>query len=165
MAGELSVYPPIYRLGALGRWIREKLMAGSCSVMIEIGISSKIIKSTLESINGCEIVLHFTRVLGILSGTPVLLRIQSLRTAPVDVSMGVVSFLGEEEFYTLLVVLILWVCDARLGRLLSLLMAISFYVTGELVLKANILDVILVMARKITLISFGALIRADYLQC
>ena len=44
--------------------------------------------------------------------------------------MGVVSFLGEEEFYTLLVVVILWMCDARLGRLLSLLMALSFYITG-----------------------------------
>ena len=70
---------------------------------------------------------------GILSGTPVLLRIQNLRIVPMNVSMGVVSFLGEEEFYTLLVVLILWVCDARLGRLLSLLMAICFYVTGELI--------------------------------
>ena len=71
--------------------------------------------------------------LGILGGTPVLLRIQSLRTVPMNVSMGVVSFLGEEEFYTILVVLILWLFDARLGRLLSLLMAISFYITGQFI--------------------------------
>ena len=71
-------------------------------------------------------------VVGILSGTPVLLRIQGLRTAPVNVAMGVVSFLGEEEFYTLLVVIILWLCDARMGRLLSLLMALCFYITGML---------------------------------
>jgi hypothetical protein len=70
--------------------------------------------------------------------------------------MGVVSFLGEEEFYTLLVVLILWVCDARLGRLLSLLMAISFYVTGELILKATR---ILILEK----CSCGALIRVDHL--
>ena len=33
MAGELSVYPPIYRLGAPGRWIRKKLMAGSLAAL------------------------------------------------------------------------------------------------------------------------------------
>lgn len=70
--------------------------------------------------------------LGIVSGTPVLLRIQNLRTPLMNKAMGLISFLGEEEFYTILVVVILWVCEARLGRLLSLLMAISFYVTGML---------------------------------
>ena len=95
---------------------------------------------------------HNSSCVGILSGTPVLLRIQSLRTAPLNASMGVVSFLGEEEFYTLLVVLILWVCDARLGRLLSLLMAISFYVTGELMLKANILARILMLVKNTHLV-------------
>ena len=90
---------------------------------------------------------HNSLCVGILSGTPVLLRIQSLRTAPLNASMGVVSFLGEEEFYTLLVVLILWVCDARLGRLLSLLMAVSFYVTGEFILKTNILALILMLVK------------------
>ena len=59
-----------------------------------------------------------------------LLRIQSLRTAPMNKIMGMISFLGEEEFYTLLVVTILWICEARLGRLLSLLMAIGFYTSG-----------------------------------
>lgn len=68
---------------------------------------------------------------GIVSGTPVLVRIQNLRTAPMNFAMSTVSFLGEEEFYTLLVVIILWLFDARLGRLLSLLMAICFYVTGK----------------------------------
>ena len=107
--------------------------------------------------HGCVCVLV---CVGIVSGTPVLLRIQSLRTAPVNLSMGVVSFLGEEEFYTLLVVLISWVCDARLGKLLSLLMAISFYVTGELVLKANILSVVLASER----VLFGTLNRAHLVE-
>lgn len=69
---------------------------------------------------------------GILSGTPVLLRIQNLRNVPMNVAMGAVSFLGEAEFYTLLVVTILWICDSRLGRLISLLMALCFYFTGVL---------------------------------
>ena len=95
---------------------------------------------------------HNSLCVGILSGTPVLLRIQSLRTAPLNASMGVVSFLGEEEFYTLLVVLILWVCDARLGRLLSLLMAVSFYVTGEFILKTNIHALILMLVKNTHLV-------------
>ena len=47
-----------------------------------------------------------------------------------NAAMGLISFFGEEEFYTLLVAVILWVFDSRLGRLLSLLMALSFYITG-----------------------------------
>ena len=46
--------------------------------------------------------------------------------------MSVVSFLGEEEFYTPLVAFIVWLIDAKLGRLLCLLMALGFYITGVL---------------------------------
>lgn len=58
-------------------------------------------------------------------------------------AMGTISFLGEEGFYTLLVVVILWLFDARLGRLLSVLMAICFYVTGKAVLMHVALKFIL----------------------
>ena len=43
-----------------------------------------------------------------------------------------ISFMGEEEFYTPLVVVIVWVLDAKLGRQLALLMALGFYITGFL---------------------------------
>ena len=46
--------------------------------------------------------------------------------------MSVISFLGEEEFYTPLVTVIVWIVDAKLGRLLCLLMALGFYLTGVL---------------------------------
>ena len=67
---------------------------------------------------------------GILSGTPVLVRIQNLRSPWLNHSMHVISFLGEEDFYTPLVAFIVWVVDAQLGRLLALLMALAFYLTG-----------------------------------
>ena len=46
--------------------------------------------------------------------------------------MALISFLGEEEFYTPLVTVIIWIIDAKLGRLLALLMALGFYLAGVL---------------------------------
>ena len=94
-SSDLKVFPPIYRFGYAGRWIRTKLFAG------------------------------------ILHGTPVLLHIQNLRTPRLNAIMKVVSFLGEEEFYTPLVAVIVWLMDARLGRLVTILMALGFYVAGS----------------------------------
>ena len=68
---------------------------------------------------------------GILGGNPVLLGIQRLRTPFLNVVMGGISFLGEEEFYTLLIPVVAWIYEARLGRLLALLMALAFYCTGQ----------------------------------
>ena len=53
---------------------------------------------------------------GILRGTPVLVRIQGLRTPALNTLMQASSFLGEEEFYMLLVSFVAWVVDAKLGR-------------------------------------------------
>lgn len=53
---------------------------------------------------------------GILRGTPVLVRIQGLRSPWMNTLMKGSSFLGEEEFYMLLVSLVVWVVDAKLGR-------------------------------------------------
>ena len=79
-SSRLEVYPPIHRLGVLGRWVRAKLLAE------------------------------------ILRGTPVLVRIQSLRSPWRNAVMQASSFLGEEEFYMLLVALVVWIVDAKLGR-------------------------------------------------
>jgi hypothetical protein len=76
----LEVYPPIHRLGAVGRWVRGRLQAE------------------------------------ILRGAPVLVRIQGLRSPWLNVIMQASSFLGEEEFYMLLVGFVVWVVDAKLGR-------------------------------------------------
>ena len=64
-----------------------------------------------------------------------LVGMQHLRSPLLNSVMGGVSFLGEEEFYTLLVPMVMWVCEARLGRLLALLMALAFYCTGELAVR------------------------------
>ena len=53
----------------------------------------------------------------ILRGTPVLVRIQGLRSPWLNGVMQASSFLGEEEFYMLLVGFVVWVVDAKLGRL------------------------------------------------
>lgn len=92
----LQVYPPVYRLGAVGKWLRDVLM------------------------------------FSILRGTPVLLKIQQYRTSLLNKLMIMVSFLGEEDFYTLLVPFIMWICDNSMGRLLSVLMAIGFCCSGFL---------------------------------
>ena len=76
----LEVYPPIHRLGAVGRWVRARLQAE------------------------------------VLRGTPVLVRIQGLRTPGMNAVMQAISFMGEEEFYMLLVSLVVWIVDAKLGR-------------------------------------------------
>ena len=55
----------------------------------------------------------------ILRGTPVLIRIQGLRSPWLNGFMQASSFLGEEEFYMLLVGFVVWEMDAKLGRLES----------------------------------------------
>lgn len=82
-SSRLEVYPPIHRLGTVGRWIRARLMTE------------------------------------IRRGTPVLEKIQSLRTPLMNDVMKASSFLGEEEFYMLLVGLVTWIFDAKLGRCVS----------------------------------------------
>ncbi len=56
--------------------------------------------------------------------------LQRLRTPLLNRIMKGMSLPGEEEFYILLVPLVMWVCDARLDRLLGLLRALSFYTAG-----------------------------------
>jgi membrane-associated phospholipid phosphatase len=67
---------------------------------------------------------------GILVGTPVLLTIQRHRNPKVTKMMRVLSFLGTEDFYTVLYFFLSWMLDARLGRLFGILMGICFYIAG-----------------------------------
>lgn len=69
---------------------------------------------------------------GILVGTPVLLTIQRHRSPARTKVMKFFSFLGTEDFYTILFLFLYWVVDARLGRLFGVLMAVGFYTTGTL---------------------------------
>lgn len=69
---------------------------------------------------------------GILTGTPVLLQIQSFRKPAITRFMKFISFLGEEDFYTLLIPFVIWICDFKMGCLLSILMAFGFYIGGFL---------------------------------
>ena len=66
----------------------------------------------------------------ILNGTTVLELIQKHRTPGMTSVMRFFTFLGTEDFYVALVISLVWVFDARLGRLLALLMAAAFYFAG-----------------------------------
>lgn len=73
------------------------------------------------------------RLLGsILIGTPPLVALQRRRTPFWTKVMKINSFFGTEDFYIPMGVFILWIIDAKLGRLLCLLMGIGFYVAGFL---------------------------------
>lgn len=67
-----------------------------------LGVAGRWIRSRLQA--------------DILRGTPVLVLIQGLRSPWMNTVMQASSFLGEEEFYMLLVSLVVWVIDAKLGR-------------------------------------------------
>lgn len=69
---------------------------------------------------------------GILVGAPVLTSIQRYRTPARTVLMKMISFLGTEDFYTVLFLAICWALDSRLGRLFGVLMGIGFYAAGFL---------------------------------
>ena len=68
----------------------------------------------------------------IVEGTTVLTIIQSLQTPLTLKFMKAVSFLGEEEFYTILLTVMIWLVDHQLGRLTALLMSLCGYITGVL---------------------------------
>ena len=69
---------------------------------------------------------------GILQGTPVLLQLQSIRRIQLNKLIMAISFLGEEEFYTLLLTILLWIFCSQLGRMMAFSMSLGFYVSGFL---------------------------------
>lgn len=66
----------------------------------------------------------------ILIGTPPLVALQRRRTPLWTKLMKLNSFFGTEDFYIPMGVFILWIVDAKLGRLLCLLMGLGFYTAG-----------------------------------
>ncbi|KAJ7392988.1 hypothetical protein OS493_008234 [Desmophyllum pertusum] len=68
----------------------------------------------------------------ILIGTPPLVALQRRRTPFWTKIMKINSFIGTEDFYIPMVTFILWIVDAKLGRLLCLLMGFGFYTAGFL---------------------------------
>jgi membrane-associated phospholipid phosphatase len=66
----------------------------------------------------------------ILDGTPILLTLQNHRRPWLTSIMSFFSFLGTEDFFTLLIPLLTWVLDARLGRLFTILLSLGFYIAG-----------------------------------
>lgn len=67
---------------------------------------------------------------GIIEGTTILTLIQSFHTPVTLRFMKAFSFLGEEEFYTILLTVMVWLTDHQLGRLTSLLLCLCGYVVG-----------------------------------
>jgi len=68
----------------------------------------------------------------ILVGEPVLLTIQRHRTPLRTKFMKFLSFLGTEDFFTVLLIFMFWIIDQRLARLFGALMAIGFLITGSM---------------------------------
>ncbi|XP_028401923.1 probable sphingosine-1-phosphate phosphatase [Dendronephthya gigantea] len=67
-----------------------------------------------------------------LYGTPLLCAIQRHRTPLWNTIMKYMSFFGTEEFYIVLICFVKWIVDARLGRLLCILMGFGFFVSNFL---------------------------------
>jgi len=66
---------------------------------------------------------------GIVVGVPAIVKFQTLRRPWLDTLMQVLSFMGTEDFYTPIVVLLAIVIDSRLAYLNMVLMGMSFYLT------------------------------------
>lgn len=65
-------------------------------------------------------------------GLQVIVSVQHLRTPLLDTVMNAFTFLGEEEFYLLLLPLLLWSVDGRLGARVVVIFLISVVLNGAL---------------------------------
>lgn len=92
----------------------------------------KVVHASLDKLGVPGRWLRHKLLDGILVGTPVVVTIQNYRTPLRTAVMKAISFLGTEDFYTVLFLLLYWTLDSRLGRLFGVLMGIGFYVTGYL---------------------------------
>lgn len=90
----------------------------------------RVVHAPIDKIGSVGLWIRRQLLAQILNGTPVLELIQKHRTPGVTRVMKFFSFLGTEDFYVALVISLVWVFDARLGRLLALLMAAAFYFAG-----------------------------------
>eukprot|EP01135_Chromosphaera_perkinsii_P003232 Nk52_evm7s239 gene=Nk52_evmTU7s239 len=69
-------------------------------------------------------------LVSIFHGTPVLLAFQRLRTPWFTKLMRLASALGTEEAYTVIVAFNMWIVDARMGCLFSMLLGVAFYLAN-----------------------------------
>ena len=90
----------------------------------------RVVHAPIDKLGSVGLWIRRQLLAQILNGTPVLELIQKHRTPRITRVMKFFSFLGTEDFYMLLVTSLIWVFDARLGRLLVLLMAAAFYFAG-----------------------------------
>lgn len=90
----------------------------------------RVVHAPIDKLGSVGLWIRRQLLTQILNGTPVLELIQKHRTPGVTRMMRFFTFLGTEDFYVVLVISFLWVFDARLGRLLVLLMAAAFYLAG-----------------------------------
>lgn len=90
----------------------------------------RVIHAPIDRLGAVGLWIRRQLLAKILNGTTVLVLIQKHRTPMLTKLMKFFTFLGTEDFYVLLVVTFLWILDARLGRLLGLLMAAAFYFGG-----------------------------------
>lgn len=96
----------------------------------DISEEPRVVHAPIDKLGNVGLWIRRQLLLQILNGTPVLELIQKHRTPGMTRVMKFFTFLGTEDFYVLLVVSLVWVFDARLGRLLVLLMAAAFYFGG-----------------------------------
>lgn len=73
---------------------------------------------------------HLTAL--ILAGNPAIGFLQSAHSHLATKTALLFSLLGLEEFFFTLIVTLVWLFDARLGRLLSVLLSLGFFVAGGL---------------------------------
>uniref|UniRef100_A0A1I7XCJ0 GPI mannosyltransferase 2 n=1 Tax=Heterorhabditis bacteriophora TaxID=37862 RepID=A0A1I7XCJ0_HETBA len=73
---------------------------------------------------------HLTSL--ILSGNPAISFLQSFHSPITTRIAYIFTFLGHEEFFFSLVVSMIWLFDARLGRLLAVLLSLGFSICGSL---------------------------------
>ena len=89
-----------------------------------------VVHAPIDKLGSVGLWIRRQLLIQILNGTPVLELIQKHRTPGMTHVMKFFTLLGTEDFYVLLVITVLWIFDARLGRLLVLLMAAAFYFAG-----------------------------------
>lgn len=90
----------------------------------------RVVHAPIDKLGSVGLWIRRQLLVQILNGTPVLELIQKHRTPAMTRLMKFFTFLGTEDFYMLLVISLMWIFDARLGRLLVLLMAAAFYFAG-----------------------------------
>lgn len=113
-------------------WTMAEEKTSSSSQKKETGVklkhsSSKIVQAPIDRWGYIGIWIRHQLLECIKIGVPVNLVLQKHRTPFINKIMTTCSFLGSEDFFTLLAMFITWIIDARLGRLFTILLGLGFY--------------------------------------